>query len=371
MTDLRDGPLAQSIRARPAAESRKAFAGAEARGQVVLAVAPNGGRKTKADHPALPLSPDELARTAAECLERGASMIHLHVRDGGGGHCLDPDAYRAAIARICREVGDRLVIQITSESLGLFTPSEQKAAVLEANPEAVSLALREFAPEPSDERDFGLFLGKLKQMRIWPQIILYHPDEAQRLGAMRKQGLIPFDKLSVLYVLGRFAITRTAIPRDLLPFLAPDMPRFEFVERVRLRPPRGRLRDRRRAARRPCASRFREQLYAPRRRPRRLQRGIGRRGRGRARGGRASDPDGGGLEGGDRGGAGAVRGRQASAQIVDLEQQLFCGELQPPHVIGAKPLETAAENAGGVRRRSTQVVHELHPFLTAGLDFGP
>ena len=227
MTDLRDGPLAQSSRARPAAESRKAFAGAEARGQVVLAVAPNGGRKTKADHPALPLSPDELARTAAECLERGASMIHLHVRDGGGGHCLDPDAYRAAIARICREVGDRLVIQITSESLGFFTPSEQKAAVLEANPEAVSLALREFAPEPSDERDFGLFLGRLKQMRIWPQIILYHPDEAQQLGAMRKQGLIPFDKLSVLYVLGRFAITRTAIPRDLLPFLAPDMPRFE------------------------------------------------------------------------------------------------------------------------------------------------
>ena len=227
MTDLREGALAQSTRARPAAESRKAFAGAEARGLVVLAVAPNGGRKTKADHPALPLSSDELARTAAECLERGASMIHLHVRDGGGGHCLDPDAYRAAIARICREVGDRLVIQITSESLGLFTPSEQKAAVLEANPEAVSLALREFAPEPSDERDFGLFLGKLKQMRIWPQIILYHPDEAQQLGAMRKQGLIPFDKLSVLYVLGRFAITRTAIPRDLLPFLAPDMPRFE------------------------------------------------------------------------------------------------------------------------------------------------
>jgi uncharacterized protein (DUF849 family) len=44
---------------------------------------------------------------------------------------------------------------------------------------------------------------------------------------MRKQGLVPFDKLSVLYVLGRFALTRTAIPRDLLPFIAPDMPRFE------------------------------------------------------------------------------------------------------------------------------------------------
>jgi 3-keto-5-aminohexanoate cleavage enzyme len=200
---------------------------AETRGQVFIAVAPNGGRRTKADHPALPLSADELARTAAECLERGASMIHLHVRDANGGHSLDPDAYRAVIARICQEVGDRLVIQITSESLGLFTPSEQRAAVLEANPEAVSLSLRELAPEKTDERAFGVFLGKLKQMRIWPQIILYHPHDAERLGAMRKQGLVPFDKVSVLYVLGRFALTRTAIPRDLLPFIAPDMPRFE------------------------------------------------------------------------------------------------------------------------------------------------
>ena len=193
----------------------------------MVAVAPNGGRKTKADHPALPLSADELARTAAECLERGASMIHLHVRDAYGQHCLDPEVYRTAIARICKEVGDRLVIQITSELLGLFTPSQQKAAVLEANPEAVSLALRELAPEQSDEKSFGEFLGRLKQMRVWPQIILYTADEAERLGAMVKQGLIPFDELSVLYVLGRFALTRTAIPRDLLPFLAAGMPRFE------------------------------------------------------------------------------------------------------------------------------------------------
>src|SRR5271156_4164735 len=108
----------------------------------------------------------------------------------------------ASSAGICREVGDRLVIQITSESLGLFTPREQRAAVLEANPEAVSLALRELAPEKADEKDFGLFLGKLKQMRIWPQIILYTAEEAERLGAMMKQGLIPFESLSVLYVLG-------------------------------------------------------------------------------------------------------------------------------------------------------------------------
>jgi 3-keto-5-aminohexanoate cleavage enzyme len=199
---------------------------AEKRGRVALAVAPNGGRKTKADHPSLPLTADELARTAAECLERGASMIHLHVRDAEGRHCLDPEAYRAAIASICEAVGDRLVLQITSESLGRYSPAEQRAAVLRTNPEAVSLALRELAPEAADERDFGDFLGKLRQMRVHPQIILYTPAEAERLGAMAKAGLIPFDRLSVLYVLGRFALTRTGIPRDLLPFLAPEAPRF-------------------------------------------------------------------------------------------------------------------------------------------------
>ncbi len=199
---------------------------AEGRGRVVVTVAPNGGRKTKADHPALPLNADELARTAAECLERGASMIHLHVRDAEGQHCLDPEVYRATIASICHEVGDRLVLQITSELIGRYSPAEQRSAVLKTNPEAVSLALRELAPEAPDERDFCDFLGKLKTMRIWPQIILYTPAEAERLGAMVKQGLIPFDKLAVLYALGRFSLTRTALPRDLLPFLAPDMPRF-------------------------------------------------------------------------------------------------------------------------------------------------
>jgi 3-keto-5-aminohexanoate cleavage enzyme len=197
-----------------------------ARRRVVLAVAPNGGRRTKADHPALPMTPDELARSAAECLERGASMIHLHVRDADGQHLLDAEAYRTAIARICDAVGDRLVVQITSESLDRYTPAQQKAVILATNPEAVSLSLREFASDEAAERDFGAFLGRLKAMRIWPQIILYTPEEAKRLGAMQKRGLVPMERIPVLFVLGRYSLLRTGVPLDLLPYLAPDLPRF-------------------------------------------------------------------------------------------------------------------------------------------------
>jgi uncharacterized protein (DUF849 family) len=193
---------------------------------VVVAVAPNGGRKTKAECPGLPITAEELARTAAECVERDAAMLHLHVRDSEGVHLLDAEAYRGAISRICAAVGDRLVVQITSESMGRYSPAEQMAVVLDTNPEAASFALRELAPERKDERLFCAFLERLKSLRVWPQIILYTPEEAQRLAAMQKQGLIPFEQVAVLYVLGRFSLLRRAAPSDLLPFLAPDMPRF-------------------------------------------------------------------------------------------------------------------------------------------------
>jgi 3-keto-5-aminohexanoate cleavage enzyme len=193
---------------------------------VAIAVAPNGGRRTKADHPALPVTPAELAATAAVCLEAGASMIHAHVRDRDGGHLLDADAYRAAIAAIRAAVGDGMVIQITSEALGIYSPAEQMEVVRQVRPEAVSLALRELLPDESHEPGFTEFLGWLRLGKIVPQIILYTPEEAVKLAGLKARGLIPFDDVPVLYVLGRYSAGQKSSPGDLLPFLAPGMPRF-------------------------------------------------------------------------------------------------------------------------------------------------
>jgi uncharacterized protein (DUF849 family) len=139
---------------------------------VAIAVAPNGGRRTKADHPALPLAPDELA---------------TQVRDRDGGHLLDAGAYNAAIAAIRAAVGDRLVIQITSEALGIYSPAEQMEVVRQVRPEAVSLALRELLPDESHEAGFAEFLGWLRREKIMPQIILYTPEEAARLAWSRSR----------------------------------------------------------------------------------------------------------------------------------------------------------------------------------------
>lgn len=191
-----------------------------------IGVAPNGGRKTKSDHSALPVTPSELAETAARCRDAGAAMMHVHVRDRDGRHLLDADAYRAALDAIRGQVGDGLVLQITSESLGLYAPEQQMAVIRDVRPEAVSLALREFAPDAAGEPAFADFLSWLNAEQVIPQIILYAPDELLRLDAMRRRGLISFAEPPVLFVLGRYSTGQRSNPTDLLPFIAPEMPRF-------------------------------------------------------------------------------------------------------------------------------------------------
>lgn len=194
---------------------------------VAIGVAPNGGKRTKADHPALPISPAEKARAAAECLEAGACMIHAHVRDANDRHLLDAEAYRGMIAAIRGAVGDKVVLQITSEALGIYKPEEQMRVVREVKPESVSIALREFVSDEASEGPFADFLTWMRREHVMPQVVLYTDEECRKLDDMKRRGLVPFDNIPVIYVLGRYRPGQTSLPVDLLPFLAPDVPKYE------------------------------------------------------------------------------------------------------------------------------------------------
>jgi uncharacterized protein (DUF849 family) len=186
----------------------------------ILAVAPNGARKTKADHPALPLTADEIARDAAACHAAGAALIHLHVRDKAGKHLLDAEAFRAATAAIRREAGDDLIVQITTESVGIYLPGYQMAMVREARPEACSVAIREIVPGPPAEREAAAFFAWMARERVTPQFVLYTADEVRRFADLRQRGIVPDTAPFVLYVLGRYSANQTSDPLDLAPFLA-------------------------------------------------------------------------------------------------------------------------------------------------------
>jgi uncharacterized protein (DUF849 family) len=187
---------------------------------VMIAVAPNGARKSRTDHPRLPITPDELARCAEDCVAAGASMLHLHVRDDAGRHSLLPDHYRAAIDAIRTRVGPELVLQVTTESGGRYSPTEQMASADELAPEAVSLAVRELFSDPALDREADAFLARLAARGALVQYIVYAPADVGRLAGLHAEGRIPQRSPQILFVLGSYVERRTGRPAELLPMLA-------------------------------------------------------------------------------------------------------------------------------------------------------
>lgn len=190
--------------------------------KVILAVAPNGSRRMKADHARIPLTKDDILREASAWREAGASVLHLHIRDREGRHSLDADIYKDVLASVRDLLGDSVVLQMTTESGGIFGRDEQMAAVRAVRPEAVSLALRELAPGENHKGEFAAFLDWAYAENIAPQIILYDREDLDQLIGWVGDSTLDGSRLSVLYVLGRYNEGQRSNPVDLLSFLGTE-----------------------------------------------------------------------------------------------------------------------------------------------------
>lgn len=178
-----------------------------------LMVAPNGARKSKIDHPALPISIDEIVATAIECHDAGAEGLHLHVRDGNGHHTLDVGLYRDALAALGHAVPS-MVVQITTESVGLYTAAQQRAVVMQLNPKAVSVALSEML-EGGDASNACMFYKHCTTEDIAVQHILYGAPDLSAMSDLLKNGRLERDGLQLLFVLGRHSQHQQSAPEDL------------------------------------------------------------------------------------------------------------------------------------------------------------
>jgi len=171
---------------------------------LVIAVAPNGARYTQHDHPQLPITPNQLAKTAVDCLAAGARMIHLHVRDADNRHSLEPKYYRPALEAVKEAVGDEMIIQVTSEAAGIYQPDEQIRLITELMPDCLSVALREVAPLEQPISKFRDFIHKLSADGCLLQYILYDAADFDHYQNLILQGELPSGGHSLLFVLGRY-----------------------------------------------------------------------------------------------------------------------------------------------------------------------
>ncbi|MGR5221317.1 3-keto-5-aminohexanoate cleavage protein [Vibrio parahaemolyticus] len=188
--------------------------------QSAIIVAPNGARKTQTDHPAIPITTDEIVREVLACRDAGAAMVHLHARTRSGVHSLDVKDNLPLYQRVKEAVGDTLLVQLTTEAVGMYQPEQQMHLVKAVQPEAVSLALRELLPDKQSLSEGARFFHWVAENGIIAQYILYSVEDLERYFCLIKQGVLPDHHHHLLLVLGRYQQNQTARPEDLIPFLS-------------------------------------------------------------------------------------------------------------------------------------------------------
>lgn len=188
-----------------------------------LMIAPNGARRTKHDHPELPLTIPEIVECARQCYEAGADGIHAHVRDEQGRHVLDVGLYRELLQEM-QHVVPQMTVQVTSEAAGVYQAPGQQAVIRELKPAYVSVAMREMLDDTADLPALNqaqAFYHWALDEAVTIQHIIYSADDMLEWFRRVEAGVIPLaqDNTQLLFVLGRYRKDLESQPSDLIPFV--------------------------------------------------------------------------------------------------------------------------------------------------------
>jgi 3-keto-5-aminohexanoate cleavage enzyme len=99
---------------------------------VVVTVAPVGAEVTRAENPALPHTPAEIAADVAACAEAGASVCHLHVREEDGSPSSRRELFEEAIALIREQT---TIVTMVSTGGAVWMSIDERITGLEARPD--------------------------------------------------------------------------------------------------------------------------------------------------------------------------------------------------------------------------------------------
>lgn len=104
---------------------------------LIISAALTGSSPSKAQNPAVPITPEEIVEAALACREAGASIVHMHVRDDEGKAAGEVWRF-ARIMELLRASGTDLVINF-STSGGVGRASEEdRLGVVGLGPDIVS-----------------------------------------------------------------------------------------------------------------------------------------------------------------------------------------------------------------------------------------
>lgn len=106
--------------------------------KIILSVATTGSWPSKAQHPDLPVTPEEIARAAVESWGEGAAIVHVHVRDAAGKMTCDLSQFRR-VKELIRAQGCDILINFSTSGGAGRVCEEDRFNSLAAGPELGSL----------------------------------------------------------------------------------------------------------------------------------------------------------------------------------------------------------------------------------------
>ncbi|MGH2892122.1 MAG: 3-keto-5-aminohexanoate cleavage protein [Solirubrobacteraceae bacterium] len=168
----------------------------------IVTAALTGPIATKADNPALPTSPQEIADAAAGAWEAGAAIVHVHVRDASGAPTADLQIARRTVGLI--EERCPVLVQL-STGVGLDVPFSEREELVLARPRmatlnvcSMSFGAGEFRNPPYGVRRLA---ARMRELNIKPELEIYDTGHLEVALALHAEGLLA-EPLQFSIVLG-------------------------------------------------------------------------------------------------------------------------------------------------------------------------
>jgi 3-keto-5-aminohexanoate cleavage enzyme len=142
---------------------------------LIITCAITGAETTRHQQPKLPITPYEQAAAAAEAVQAGASVIHLHVREDDGQPSQRPERFKESIEAI-RRAAPGVIIQIsTGGAIGESIENRAKPLALKPEMASLNLGTMNFGEDIfyNHPKDIVALAAKIYENGITPEIEIY------------------------------------------------------------------------------------------------------------------------------------------------------------------------------------------------------
>ena len=173
--------------------------------KLIITAAITGSRIPRSKTPYIPITTKEIAKSAMECWEAGASIVHIHVRDPETQiGTQDVGIFRQVVEPLLEKT-DLILCLTTSGIPGLNLPTEERLQVLDLKPELASFdagtILLGGQPFINTPEFLEAASRKMKEKGVKPEIEIFDTGMITTSLRMRGQGLLE-DPLHFQFVLG-------------------------------------------------------------------------------------------------------------------------------------------------------------------------